>query len=92
MDYQEALKIIRKENPNKYIYSCYEYDNKYIFTIAIDDKRVEDDLATLDYSVDKDTGKVEIFDYWKESLQNIFGEIETDLSESVRKTLRKVDS
>lgn len=92
MNYEDALRIIRKEKPNQFIHSCYEYDNKYIFTVSIDDKNIEEDLSLCDFSVDKATGEVKCFDYWKESLDNIFGNISTNLRKSKEETFRLVDA
>ena len=87
MDYKEALSIIKKDKPGQLIRNCFEYGDKYIFTLSPDDKYIEDDLSLIDYSVDKNTGKIESFDFWGESIQNIFGYKKTDLLESMKNTL-----
>lgn len=61
MTREEAVKILRKENPNKYVYSGFELDDKYVFVMSVDEKKVDGDTMQYGLAVDKITKKVSFF-------------------------------
>jgi len=61
MKFEDAVAIVRKNYPNRLIWSGFDYKDKYIFSIAQDEKFVPGDTTLLSISVDKKTEKTEIF-------------------------------
>ena len=64
MSFDQAVSIIRKKYPNRLIWYGFEYNNLYIFALAIDNIYVAEDAALSWYSVDKITQKIDEFDYY----------------------------
>lgn len=68
MTFQNAVKIIRKELPNRLIWYGFEYGESYIFAIAPDMEYLPEETALTWFSVNKESGRIESFDYYGRSL------------------------
>lgn len=64
MNFKEAVSIVRKNYPNRLIWDGFEYAGKYIFSLAIDNKYVPGDTALQHVSIEKESGKHQLFDFW----------------------------
>ena len=65
MKFEHAISIIRKNYPNRLIWTGFEYAGKYIFAIAADNQYIPGDAALEHIAIDQKTGEHGAFDFWK---------------------------
>lgn len=70
MNFDAALRIIRKKYPNDLIRTCFFYKNLYVFAISFGKTFVWDDPTVFYIGVDSKTGRCKIYDFWDELLSN----------------------
>ena len=70
MTFEDAILIIRKNYPNRLIWTGFEYKDLFIFAVAIDNKFVPQDVALAFVSVNKNTKETGSYPFWKNVLKD----------------------
>lgn len=64
LNFEDCLSMMRKKHPNQLIRNAFLYGDLYVFTIANGLEYIKHDMNLMNESVDRNTGKIEFFDYW----------------------------
>lgn len=71
IEYEEAKKIVENKYPDYLLRTCYDYKNLYIFMISPGKNYTSsEDVAVMGVSVDKDTKKIALYNFWHEIYSN----------------------
>lgn len=70
MDFNKALSIIRDKYKNRFIQYGFEYKNLFVFAICANETYIENDMAVLYATIDKNTNEIGSMNYFDEFINN----------------------